>query len=345
IFDIDDKLKQIEKLEKKTAEDNFWSNQEEAQKILKQLSDIKETVSSFSNVEKEVSDLKELYEYAVSENDEESLGDIEDDILKAKEKVNGIELSIMLDGEDDDKDSIVTIHPGAGGTESQDWAEMLMRMYLKWFESRKYKTNVLDQQTAEDAGIKSVSIEVKGKSAYGYTKAEVGVHRLVRISPFDSNAKRHTSFASVFVYPAVDDNFTVEINPNDIRIDTYRASGAGGQHVNKTDSAIRITHFPSGLVVTCQNQRSQHKNKENAFKILRARLYSLKKQEDMARMDELEKSKTDIAWGNQIRSYILHPYNMVKDHRTNVETGNVNSVLDGNLDLFVNSYLLQKKHI
>ena len=345
IFDIDEKVKQIELLEKKSSEDTFWSNQEEAQNTLKLLSNLKETVSRFEKIYHEIADLQELLSFAVKDNDDSTLQEIEKDLPQSEKEVSGIELEIMLDGEDDDKNAIMTIHPGAGGTESQDWAEMLLRMYLRWLETRKFTVNILDQQNGDEAGIKNVTLEIKGRYSYGYTKAEIGVHRLIRLSPFDSNNRRHTSFASVFVYPEIEDNITVEINPNDLRIDTFRASGAGGQHVNKTDSAVRITHIPTGIVVTCQNERSQHKNKDNALKVLKSRMYALKKQEEIEKMELLEKSKTDIAWGNQIRSYTLHPYNLVKDHRTNVETGNVQAVLGGDLDRFVHAFLLQKKHL
>lgn len=246
----------------------------------------------------------------------------------------------MLSGEHDSKNAILTIHPGAGGTESQDWAEMLMRMYLRYAERSDFKTEIMDFQSGDEAGIKSVTIEITGQYAYGYLRAEAGVHRLVRISPFDSNKRRHTSFASVFVLPEIDEKIDVDIDPGDLRIDTYRASGAGGQHVNKTDSAIRITHIPTGIVVQCQNERSQHKNKANALKILAARLYQKKLEEKREKMQKMEDNKKDIAWGSQIRSYVFHPYNMVKDHRTDTETSNVQQVMDGDIDPFIESYLV-----
>jgi peptide chain release factor 2 len=249
----------------------------------------------------------------------------------------------MFIGTMDQRNAIITIHPGAGGTESQDWAEMLMRMYLRYCENSGFKTETLDLQSGEEAGIKSVTIEVVGDFAYGYLQAEAGVHRLVRISPFDANKRRHTSFASVFVLPEIDDKIDIEIDPGDLKIDTYRASGAGGQHVNKTDSAIRITHLPSGLVVQCQNERSQHKNKANAMKILAARLYKLEEEEQRKKKKEMENQKKDNSWGSQIRSYIFHPYNLVKDHRTNYETSNVQSVMDGQLDLFIKEFLVRRK--
>ncbi len=245
----------------------------------------------------------------------------------------------MLSGDNDRLNAIVSIHPGAGGTEAQDWASMLLRMYLRWAEKRDYIAEVVDYQPGEEAGVKSVTFTVTGEFAYGYLKAEFGVHRLVRISPFDANKRRHTSFASVFVYPEIEDDIEVEINEADLRVDTFRASGAGGQHVNKTDSAVRITHIPTGIVVQCQNERSQHKNRAVAMKLLRARLYELKQKEQEEKMQEYHKEKRDIAWGSQIRSYVLQPYRLIKDHRTGIEAGNVDSVLDGDLDQFIEGYL------
>ncbi len=258
-----------------------------------------------------------------------------------EKKIAALEFKRMLGGKDDPNNAIVTIHPGAGGTESQDWAEMLMRMYLRYAEIRSFKTEIIDYQSGDEAGVKSVTIMVKGQYAYGLLKAEAGVHRLVRISPFDSNSRRHTSFASVFVVPEIGDDIDIEINKADLRIDTYRASGAGGQHVNKTDSAIRITHIPTGIVVQCQNERSQFKNKSTALKILTARLYQKELDEQRAQRDEFASSKKDIAWGSQIRSYVFHPYNMVKDHRTNMETSNIQQVMDGALDMFIEKYLAE----
>jgi peptide chain release factor 2 len=252
-----------------------------------------------------------------------------------------MELERKLSGEHDGGNAILTLHSGAGGTESQDWADMLFRMYLRWAERRGYRTEIVDYQPGEGAGIKSATITVEGSYAYGYLHAEAGIHRLVRISPFDSNARRHTSFASVFVFPEIEDTVEVEINDADLRVDTYRSSGAGGQHVNKTDSAVRLTHMPTGIVVACQNERSQHKNKAMAMKILRARLYELEQRKREESIAEFSKSKKDIAWGSQIRSYVLHPYRMVKDHRTGVEVGNADGVLDGDIDVFIEAYLQQ----
>ncbi len=251
------------------------------------------------------------------------------------------ELALILGGPDDRRNAIVTLHPGAGGTEAQDWAEILLRMYLRWCDRRGYRKEILEYQPGEEAGVKSVTFTVEGDYAYGYLKAEAGIHRLVRISPFDANSRRHTSFASVFVYPEVDDNIKVEINEADLRVDTYRSSGAGGQHVNKTDSAVRLTHIPTGIVVACQNERSQHKNRAMAMKILKSRLYELELEKQQEKMDVYHKTKKEIAWGSQIRSYVLHPYRLVKDHRTDVEIGNADAVLDGDIDEFIQAYLVQ----
>ena len=252
-----------------------------------------------------------------------------------------MELRRLLGGADDRRDAIVTLHPGAGGTESQDWAEMLLRMYLRWGDRRGYETEILEYQPGEEAGVKRVTFTIAGSYAYGYMKCEAGIHRLVRVSPFDANSRRHTSFASVFVYPEIDDTIDVDVNESDLRIDTYRASGAGGQHVNKTDSAVRITHLPTNIVVACQNERSQHKNKAMAMRILRSRLYELEVEKQREKMDSYQKDKKEIAWGSQIRSYVLHPYRMVKDHRTNLEIGNADAVLDGDIDRFIQSCLME----
>ena len=277
---------------------------------------------------------------AKEENDEEALAEVGRDLELLRVSVRDEELKMMLGSEQDPMNSIVSIHAGAGGTEAQDWAEMLLRMYLRWAERRGFKSTIIDYQPGDEAGVKSVSMTLEGEYAYGYAKAEIGIHRLVRISPFDAGGRRHTSFASVFVYPEVDDEIVVEIDESDLRIDTYRSTGAGGQHVNKTDSAVRLTHFPTGIVVQCQNERSQHKNKAMAMKYLKSRIYELKLQEQNAKLDEVNKLKKDIAWGSQIRSYVLHPYKMIKDHRTNLEVGNVGRVLDGDIDDFIEAYLM-----
>ena len=277
---------------------------------------------------------------AKEENDEEALAEVGRDLELLRVSVRDEELKMMLGSEQDPMNAIVSIHAGAGGTEAQDWAEMLLRMYLRWAERKGFKSTIIDYQPGDEAGVKSVSMTLEGEYAYGYAKAEIGIHRLVRISPFDAGGRRHTSFASVFVYPEVDDEIVVEIDESDLRIDTYRSTGAGGQHVNKTDSAVRLTHFPTGIVVQCQNERSQHKNKAMAMKYLKSRIYELKLQEQNAKLDEVNKLKKDIAWGSQIRSYVLHPYKMIKDHRTNLEVGNVGRVLDGDIDDFIEAYLM-----
>lgn len=283
--------------------------------------------------------IEDILALTEAEGDQQFLDEVKSEVESLSQEIERIEFVNMLNDPDDHLNAILTIHPGAGGTESQDWAQMLMRMYLRWIERHDFQSEILDLQSGEEAGLKSVTIEVKGEYAYGYLKAEIGVHRLIRISPFDANRRRHTSFASVFVYPEVDNEIEINVNSSELRIDTYRASGAGGQHVNKTSSAVRITHIPTGIVVQCQSERSQHMNRENAMKILLSRLYQKKKEEEEKKLQELEKSKKEIAWGSQIRSYVFHPYNMVKDHRTKVETGNIQNVMDGDLDSFIQAFL------
>lgn len=299
------------------------------------------TVDAWHTQQRAILDIEFLYDMAKEENDEEALEAISNDIESLRKSVRESELKMMLGSEQDPMNAIVSIHAGAGGTEAQDWVEMLLRMYLRWAEKRGFKTTIIDYLPGDEAGVKSVSFTIEGEYAYGYAKAEIGIHRLVRISPFDASSRRHTSFASVFVYPEVNDEIVVEIDEKDLRIDTYRSTGAGGQHVNKTDSAVRITHMPTGIVVQCQNERSQHKNKAMAMKYLRSRLYELKIQEQNEKLSEINKTKKDIAWGSQIRSYVLQPYKMVKDHRTNIEIGNVGRVLDGDIDDLIEAYLLQ----
>lgn len=291
-----------------------------------------------------LSETLSLCEMASAEDDAEVLADISLAFNALVTSVRQEELKLMLGSEDDSGNAIMAINAGAGGTESQDWVEMLLRMYLRWAEGRGFLTSVVDLLPGDEAGIKNVTITIAGDYAYGYAKAETGIHRLVRISPFDTSGRRHTSFASVFVSPEIDEDITVEIDDNDLRIDTYRATGAGGQHVNKTDSAVRITHLPTGIVAQCQNERSQHKNRAMALKILRSRLYEMKLQEQQDKNDEANKTKKDIGWGSQIRSYILHPYKMVKDHRTNFEVGNTQKILDGDIDDLIEAYLLARQH-
>jgi peptide chain release factor 2 len=285
-------------------------------------------------------DMDVLFGLAQEAQDEKTFEEIKGSLDHLASTVRSEEIHRMLGREEDRLNAILTIHAGAGGTEAQDWAEILLRMYLRWAEKRAFRTQILDFQPGEEAGLKSATVEMEGEYAFGYARAESGIHRLVRISPFDAAARRHTSFASVFVYPEVGDEIVIDIDEKDLRIDTYRSSGKGGQHVNKTDSAVRITHLSTGIVVQCQNERSQHKNKAMALKVLRSRLYEMKLQEQTDKMDELHKTKKDIAWGSQIRSYVLHPYKMIKDHRTNLEVGNVQKILDGDLDEFIEAYLI-----
>ena len=282
-------------------------------------------------------DAAELIEMVEPESPE--VKEIDHSLSKLSGELSKLELAAMLSGPDDHRDAILTVHPGAGGTESQDWADMLFRMFNRWAERRNFEVELLDYQPGEEAGLKSATLEIKGDYAYGFLQAESGVHRLVRISPFDANARRHTSFASIHVYPVVEDNVEIEIKDEDVRVDTYRSSGAGGQHVNKTSSAIRLTHIPSGIVVTCQSERSQYKNKDAAYTVLKARLYQLHREEEAKKMEKFEKTKKKIEWGSQIRSYVFHPYNLVKDHRTLHETSNVQAVMDGDLDPFIQAYL------
>ena len=340
IFDLESREIEVEKLRQKSGAPDFWNDNSSAQAILKKISLIEKELVLWSDLEKRHGDVEVLLEFADSGDAE--LEEVNEELKFYTQIIENVELKMILGDEQDTQDAIVTIHPGAGGTESQDWAEMLYRMYTRWVEKKDFKKELIDYQPGDEAGMKDVTFEVKGDYAYGLLKAEAGIHRLVRISPFDSNSRRHTSFASVFVYPSSDEEIEVEIDTNDLRIDTYRASGAGGQHVNKTDSAIRITHVPTGTVAQCQNERSQHKNKATAMKVLKARLYQLEVEKQKENVQKLEDSKMDIGWGSQIRSYVFHPYNMVKDHRTKEETGNISAVMDGALDNFIRAFLMSK---
>ena len=318
----------------------MWENNSESTTIMKKISFLEKDVTLRKNLVQKAEDVEVLFEF-LNENQ------VEEEEVKKELKIfsnllKEFELKLILNGDNDINDAIITIHPGAGGTESQDWAEMLYRMYSMWAESKGFKFNVIDFQNGDEAGLKDCTLEISGDYAYGLLQAEIGIHRLVRISPFDSNSRRHTSFASVSVSPAVNEDIDIEINQKDLRIDTFRSSGAGGQHVNKTDSAIRITHIPSGIVTQCQTQRSQHKNKEQALKVLKSKLFQLEVEKQLVNKKELEGEKKDIGWGSQIRSYVFHPYNMIKDHRTKHEVGNIKSVMDGNIDDFIYSYLLDK---
>jgi len=324
-------------LEKLSSGPEFWNDNQKAKVVLKEISEHKKWVSRVDDISAELDDLDELL--ALNEDDANELDEIRDALGSLETQLDKLEFTTHLSGPDDANDAILTIHPGAGGTESQDWADMLFRMYNRWSEIKNYKTTLLDYQSGDEAGLKSATIKISGEYAYGYLKAESGVHRLVRISPFDANSRRHTSFASIFVFPEIDDTIEIDINDDDIRIDTYRASGAGGQHVNKTSSAVRITHTPTNIVVQCQNERSQLKNKETAMNMLKSRLYQRQLEEQRKEKEKFAENKKKIEWGSQIRSYVFHPYNMVKDHRTDMETSNVQSVMDGNIDEFIEAYL------
>ncbi len=322
------------------ADPNFWEGGESAQKILKERTSILESLSPWQQNQKELEEMEILLQLIEEQEDEKEAQELLEKVKKSEEAIGQIEFRTMLGGEHDESNAIVSINAGAGGTEAQDWVEILLRMYLRWGEKRGYQTKIIDILPGEEAGLKNVTFTVNGRYAYGYLKAEVGIHRLVRISPFDAGARRHTSFASVFVYPEISDDVVIEIDEKDLRVDTFRSSGAGGQHVNKTDSAVRITHLPTGIVVQCQNERSQHKNKAIALKILKARLYEKELKEKEEKLGELHHSKKEIAWGSQIRSYIMHPYKMVKDHRTNKVIHQVDRVLDGEIDELMKAYLL-----
>jgi peptide chain release factor 2 len=328
-------------LDEQVGRPEFWNDRERAQTVQRERSQLTAALDGWKRQRSELDDANVFLELAL-EGDSDAVGEGVAKADVADEGIGNLELRQMLGGEHDAGNAILTIHPGAGGLEAQDWAEMLFRMYLRWCERKGYKVEILDQQEGEGAGIKSVTITIAGEYAYGYLHAESGIHRLVRISPFDANARRQTSFASVFVYPEIEDDIEIEINDDDLRVDTYRSSGAGGQHVNKTDSAVRLTHLPTGIVVACQNERSQHKNRAMAMKILRARLYDLEMEKQKEKLDAFGKDKKEIGFGSQIRSYVLHPYRMVKDHRTSCEVGNTDAVLDGDLDKFIQAYLLSK---
>jgi peptide chain release factor 2 len=321
-------------------EPHFWEGGETAQKILKERTSLLEGLSPWKQEKKDLEEMEILLQLIEEQKDEEEAQELLDRIKKSEEAIDQMEFRRMLGGEHDERNAIVSINAGAGGTEAQDWVEMLLRMYLRWAEDKGYRTEIIDILSGDEAGLKNVTFTVNGRYAYGYLKAEVGIHRLVRISPFDAGARRHTSFASVFVIPEVPDDIVIEIDEKDLRIDTFRSSGAGGQHVNKTDSAVRITHLPTGIVVQCQNERSQHKNKATALKILKARLYEKEMKEKSEKLGELHSNKKEIAWGSQIRSYIMHPYKMVKDHRTDMVIHQVDRVLDGEIDDFMKAYLL-----
>ena len=339
LFDIPNLEKKIKELEEQTTKQEFWEDTENTTKVLSEIKKIKGKYTKYKELEKELNNLLELSGLVQQEYDEEIAIDIIKNTKKEQRNLEKLELETLLSGKYDANNAIVTIHPGAGGTESQDWAEMLYRMYTRWATKNEYEVKELDYLEGEEAGIKSVTFEIIGQNAYGYMKSEKGVHRLVRISPFDSGGRRHTSFASVEVLPEITEDIEININPDDLRIDTYRASGAGGQHINKTSSAVRITHIPTNIVVACQSERSQIQNRETAMKMLKSKLFDLKEQEHKEKIEDLKGEQRDIAWGSQIRSYVFCPYTMVKDHRTNYEVGNVQGVMDGDLDGFMESFL------
>lgn len=339
LFDIDKLEMQLQNLENQTLEPNFWNDQNNSNKILSKIKTIKRKTVEYKRIKNEIENLIEMTELANLEPDEEIEKEIITNTKEIQESLEKFELQTLLSGKYDANNAIVTIHPGAGGTESQDWAEMLYRMYTRWATKNNYEVKELDYLDGEEAGIKSVTFEIIGENSYGYMKCEKGVHRLVRTSPFDSGGRRHTSFASVEVLPEITEDIEIEINPDDLRVDTYRASGAGGQHINKTSSAVRITHIPTNTVVACQSERSQIQNRETAMKMLKSKLLDLKEKEQKEKIEDLKGDQKDIAWGSQIRSYVFCPYTMVKDHRTNYEVGNVEAVMNGEIDAFIESYL------
>lgn len=340
IFDLDNDTEELKQIEIRMSDGGFWKkDQDEISRITQIRASLKNRIDSWEQIYKQAEDASLLVELTQEENDLASLKDLAREVEALDQRIHDLELRTLLGDPDDERNAIVAINAGAGGTEAQDWVEMLLRMYLRWGESRGMKVQVIDHLPGEEAGIKNITFTVSGPYAYGYLKSEHGIHRMVRISPFDATGRRHTSFASVSVLPEVDTDITIDVDENDIRIDTFRASGPGGQHVNKTSSAIRITHFPTGIVVQCQNEKSQHRNKEMAMKVLKAKLYDLEKQKLEQKKHEMHQHQKDIAWGSQIRSYVFNPYRLVKDHRTNVEEGNVERVMDGDINSFIDAYL------
>ena len=339
LFDISKLETELTNLEQETTKEGFWNDQKESSKVLAEIKWRKEKCSDFKKIRQELENISELLELVKAEPDETLENEISIETKKIEKELDKFEFQTLFSGKYDKNNAILTLHPGAGGTESQDWAEMLYRMYTRWATKNGYQVKELDYLAGDEAGIKSVTFEIIGENAYGYLKGEHGVHRLVRISPFDSGGRRHTSFVSLEVIPEIDDDIDVYINPDDIKMDVYRASGAGGQHINKTSSAVRLTHIPTGIVVSCQTERSQLQNRENAMKMLKSKLFDLKERENKETIDELKGIQRDIAWGSQIRSYVFCPYTLVKDHRTNYEVGNIQAVMDGEIDDFIESYL------
>lgn len=338
-FDVENKEKELKELESKTTENDFWNDTDNSSKVLKQINSLKSKVEGFKKLNNELNNLLEMSELLQVEKDEELAKELLKSTYTLEKDIQKLEITTLLSGKYDNNNAILTIHPGAGGTEAQDWAEMLYRMYTRWANANGYEVKELDYLEGDEAGLKSVTFSVNGDYAYGYLKGEMGVHRLVRISPFDAGGRRHTSFASVEVLPEITDDIELDINPDDIKMDVYRASGAGGQHINKTSSAVRLTHIPTGIIVACQTERSQFQNRDTAMKMLKSKLLNLKEKEQKDTIDELKGIQMDIAWGSQIRSYVFCPYTLVKDHRTNYEVGNVQAVMDGDLNGFIDSYL------
>lgn len=344
VLNIDKIKSEYEKLQKAASADGFWDDLENSQKVMQKSKILENKIEGFNKFSENLEDIIALIELSIEENDESSSEEIKDSLCEFRKEMDKQQLAVLLGGEYDAMNAILTFHAGAGGTEAQDWTEMLCRMYSHWAEQHGYKCHLLDCLDGDEAGIKSCSVLIEGENAYGYLKSESGVHRLVRISPFDSSGRRHTSFAAIEVMPEIDDSIEVDIKAEDLKIDTYRASGAGGQHINKTDSAVRITHIPTGVVVACQTQRSQHQNKDFAMKMLRSELVKIKEQEHFEKISDIKGVQKKIEWGAQIRSYVFMPYTLVKDHRTNYEDGNINAVMDGDLDGFIHAYLKALSH-
>lgn len=339
VLDIEGANDTIKKLQSEMEVQGFWDDLEHSQKVLQQSKSLQHKVERFNSLSNQLEDIITMIELSIEDNDDSIVNEVVSEVSDFKTKLQDIRLSTLLSGEYDSKNAIITFHSGAGGTEAQDWAEMLYRMYNHWAEHHKFKAKLLDYLDGDEAGLKSASILIEGENAYGFLKSEVGVHRLVRISPFDASGRRHTSFAAIEVMPEIDDTIEVDIRKEDLKIDVYRASGAGGQHINKTESAVRITHIPTGVVVSCQTQRSQYQNKDYAMKMLRSKLISIKEREHLDKISDIKGVQKEISWGAQIRSYVFMPYTLVKDHRTNYETGNIQAVMDGDIDGFINAYL------
>ena len=339
VLQIDDNKIELKKLQEKTLESNFWNDADNSQNVLKKIKSLDETIKSYANSKEKYDEISLMLELAEEDEDESLALEAKTELKKFAKKLDELTITTLLTGEYDHNNAIVSFHPGAGGTEAQDWAEMLLRMYTRYAEKHAFKVTTLDYLEGGEAGIKSATILIEGRNAYGFLKSEAGIHRLVRISPFDSSGSRHTSFAAVDIMPEIDDSTSVEIRPEDIKMDTYRASGAGGQHINKTDSAVRITHIPTGIVCSCQTQRSQHQNRDYAMKMLKAKLIEIKEREHLEKIEDIKGEHKEIAWGAQIRSYVFMPYTLVKDHRTNCEVKNVESVMNGNIEPFIDAYL------